>query len=118
MNSKEAVERYHFAERSKSELIIASNMVTMVSDFKGSEKTGAKKMLLSLIESFRSELDIAHRMTSVADFQIASDHLGGAVSLIETEEFEKALLKISKAMSAAITPAQESWQYLSDHEFI
>ncbi len=118
MNSKEAVERYHFAECFKSELIIASKMVTMVSDFKGSEKTGAKKMLLSLINSFRSELDVAHRRTSVSDFQVAGDYLGEAVSLIETEESEKALLKISEAISAAVTPAQESWQYLSEHEFI
>ena len=38
-----------------------------------------------------------------------------AISLCESEEYGAAVLKVSEAVSASTTAAQESWQVLNEH---
>jgi len=115
MDTKTAVKTYQFAERGKSLLIICSQLLTALPSFPEGERAGGKRMLLLLMESARSELGFAVGATGQREFQNGIDRMNLAIGLVESEQYGPATLKISEAMTATTTAAQESWQILNDN---
>ena len=115
MDTKEAVKAYQFGERAKSELLLLSQLLTLVADLKDAERAGGKKVLLTAMEVIRIETEFAVRSTSLADFQRAIARISEAISLAESDQFFEASQKIGTAVSAATTAAQNGWQVLSGH---
>jgi hypothetical protein len=115
MDPKTAVMNYQYGERAKSELIVMSQLSLALTGFSEQERAGAKKMLLMMMESVRSELMFAQKSTGHREFTKAINSLSEAISLVESNQPEQASQKIALAISAATTPAQEAWQVLSEH---
>jgi hypothetical protein len=115
MDVKDAVIRYQFGERAKSALIVTSQMVMTVTDYKDAEKNGAKRMLLTMMGSVRSELQFARNTTGDMEFEKAVNFLNEAISLVESDDYVGASEKIGLAISAGTTVAQQAWHVLSDH---
>ena len=115
MDTKNAITTFQYAERAKSLLIICSQLLMALPGFPEGERSGGKRMLLLLMESVRAELGFAAGATEKRDFQKAIDELNIAIGLVESGQFGPASPKISDAISAATTAAQESWQVLADH---
>ena len=115
---KKAVMNYLFSERAKTNLITVSKMTALAGDFKGAEKSGAKKFLTIFLESILSELEEGYGKTNQAEFQKASQLLDNAKKFLEFDDFEQAILEISKAVTECTTPAQKSWQVLSENELV
>ncbi|MDV2481827.1 hypothetical protein F8E02_07360 [Methanoculleus sp. Wushi-C6] len=118
MDLKTAIRTYQFAERAKSELIVGSHLTTALIQFPVQEKPGGKRMLLMVLESIRSELEFAHGDTGHSEFRKAIDHLNEAISLTESMELGAASERMSRAVSAATTAAQEAWEMLKEHELL
>jgi len=115
MDLPTAVRSYQFGERVKSELIVSSQLCIALPSFAEQEKAGGKRMLILLLESVRSETQFAFRSTGQGEFNKAISALNDAISLVESDQPEQATQKIAQAISAATTPAAESWQVLSEH---
>ncbi|MCX6694635.1 MAG: hypothetical protein NT074_08875 [Methanomicrobiales archaeon] len=115
MDPKSAVKTYQFAERAKSELIIAAQLTTAFAGFPEGERAGGKRMLLLLFDAVRSETEFAIKITGDQEFRRASDRMSEAISLIESDNYGAASLKVSEGISAATTSAQAAWQVLSTH---
>ncbi|MDD3407276.1 MAG: hypothetical protein PHP13_04250 [Methanomicrobium sp.] len=118
MNSKEAVQNYLFAERVKTNLITVSQMITVLYELKGAEKSGAKKMLKIFAGAIGQDLRMAYNISKNKEFSEASEILGQVEGMIDNEDFDDASLAVGSAMTKATTPAQESWQVLSENEII
>lgn len=118
MDKKLAVSAFQYGERSKSELMIASQLVTVLSGLKDAEKTGGRKIVLQCLESVRMELQFALRATALSDFQRGIDALTLAISLVESDDCDGAVRQIGASISAATTVAQIAWQELEKHEYI
>jgi hypothetical protein len=115
MDLKTAVKSYQFAERAKSELIICSQLTNALPGFPDQEITGAKRMLLLILESVRTELEFAFRDTGKSEFRKSIGLLTEAISQVESDQYESASLKLSESISAATTAAQGAWQVLSEN---
>lgn len=115
MDLSTAMKSYQFGERIKSELIIASQLSLALTGFPETQKSGGKKMLLLLAEQVRSEAIFAAQSTGQNEFTKAVNAINDAISLLESDQPERAVEKLAAAISATTTPAQESWQVLSDH---
>ena len=118
MDKKLAVSAFQYGERAKSELMIASQLVTVLSGLKDAERMGGRKIVLQCLESVRMELQVALRQTGQQEFQRAIDSLGVVISLVEGNDCDGAVRQIGTAVSAATTVAQHAWQELERHEFI
>jgi hypothetical protein len=118
MDLKNAVKSYQFSERAKSELIICSQLTIALAGFPDQERAGAKRMLILVLESVRSELQFAYRGTEMREFQNAMNLLSEAISSVESDQFGAASLKLSESISAVTTVAQGAWQVLSQHGLI
>ena len=115
MDIPTAVKSYQFGERAKSELIVASQLCIAFSGFPEQERAGGRRMLLMLMESVRSELQLAYNSTNQQDFIRAINALNEAISLVEANQSEQASQRIAAAISASTTSAQQAWQVLSEH---
>ncbi len=115
MDLPTAVKSYQFGERAKSELIVVSQLCQALTGFADTQKSGGRKMLLLLMEQVRSEVAFAAKSTGEREFERAINSLNEAISLVESDQPEQAVEKISAAISASTTPAQVAWQVLSDH---
>ncbi|NLD57395.1 MAG: hypothetical protein GX651_04585 [Methanomicrobiales archaeon] len=118
MDLKTAVTSYQFAERAQSELIICSQLSIALTGFPTEEKAGGKRMLIHLYEAVRNELQFAARSTGQSDFQKAINSLNEAISLVESNQPERASERVAAAISASTTTAQNAWQVLSEHGLI
>ena len=118
MDLKQAVKSYQFSERAKSELIVCSQLLIALAGFPDSERTGAKRMLIMVLESVRSELQFAYQGTEMKEFRKAMDLMNEAISSTESDQYGSASLKLSESVSAVTTAAQAAWQVLSEHGLI
>jgi hypothetical protein len=118
MDLKNAVKSYQFSERAKSELIICSQLVIALAGFPDQERAGAKRMLIMVLETVRSELQFAYRGTEMREFRNAIDLMNEAISYTESDQFGSTSLKLSESISAVTTAAQGAWQVLSQHGLI
>ena len=112
MDLPTAVKSYQFGERAKSELIVVSQLCQALTGFADTQKSGGRKMLLLLMEQVRSEVAFAAKSTGEREFERAINSLNEAISLVESDQPEQAVEKISAAISASTTPAQVAWQVL------
>jgi len=115
MDTKTAVKSYQFSERAKSELILVSQLLMVLAELKGEQQAGGKRIVLALMEGVRAEIEFARRSTEQPEFQKAIGHLSEAISLVESSQPGPAGLRISEAISAVTTPAQNAWQVLTGH---
>ncbi|WP_298668633.1 hypothetical protein [uncultured Methanofollis sp.] len=115
MDPKTAVLNYQYGERAKSELILASKLITGLTGFSDIEKAGGKKMVLLMLEGIRSEIEFARESTQHASFSKAIDALNTTISMVDGGNFDEAVPKVAEAISAATTVAQESWEALAEH---
>lgn len=118
MDLKDAVLQFSFAERAKSELIIASHLTGSLAGYKGDERNGARRMLAAFMGAVSSELAFASQVTSNEDFASAVSLLNEAMDQIDGEEYSGASETIGRSISAATTAAAHAWQVLSEHGLI
>ncbi|MDI6718196.1 MAG: hypothetical protein QMD46_01100 [Methanomicrobiales archaeon] len=114
MDLQQAVRSYSFAERSKSELLIASKLLLALVSFSPKEKEGGRRMIISLMDAIRTEIDFAHNSTGNIEFQKAINHVNEAISLTESGQFGLAAEKVAQSISAVTTVAQAAWQVLDE----
>jgi hypothetical protein len=118
MDLKTAIRTYQFAERAKSELIVGSQLATALIHFPLPEKPGGKRMLIMMLESIRSELEFAFGDTELTAFKTAIDRLNESIGMVESMELGAASERMSVAVSAVTTAAQEAWDTLKKHELL
>ncbi len=118
MDPKTAVVTYQYGERAKSELIICSQLELALAGFAEGERAGGRRMLVLFAEGVRAEIEYAARATGLSEFRKAADIMSEVISLTESDQFGAASLRVSEAISASTTAAQNAWQVLSDHGLI
>jgi hypothetical protein len=115
MDLATAVNTYQAGERAKTGLIMASQLCTALTGFVPEERAGGRKMLLMMMESLRTEILMFQKSTGLSDFQRSVNALNEAISLVESDQPDKASKNIAAAVSAATTAAQKGWNALSEH---
>jgi hypothetical protein len=118
MEPKDALMHYQFGERAKSELIVTSQLAMTLTDYKDAELAGARRMLLSLMDLVRNEIEFGHRATGAPEFRKSVDALSEAISLIESDAVGPASAKLGEAISQATTVAQNAWGDLEARGFL
>ncbi|MDD1660616.1 MAG: hypothetical protein LUQ62_05365, partial [Methanomicrobiales archaeon] len=56
MDKKTAVKSYQFSERAKSELILVSQLLMVLSELKGEQQAGGKRIVLALMDGVLAKL--------------------------------------------------------------
>lgn len=118
MNTRKAILTYQYAERIKSELIIASNLLTTMDGLERNERLGAEKMMLSFLEALTGELRIAQHVEKSMNFIGAEKKIMEAIGKIKLQKSSEINLCISEALSLVTTCSAGAMKVLMSRQLI
>jgi hypothetical protein len=101
-------------ERIKSELIIASRLLQKLDELEGDELAGAEKLTLSFLDALVGEVNVAHGVLGLQNFEKAGTKILEAKELVRLHEYLEATSRLSLAISAVTTSGQRVMQMLQE----
>ena len=110
---RKVVVAFHYAEKIKSNLIMATNLLGALSDMNDSEIVGAEKLLKVYFDSLTTEVNIAANASGIYGFEDVRRKLEEAVRLLKEHNYSEPMKLVAKAMSITTTAANESAEKLS-----
>ena len=105
-------------ERIKSELIIATKLLQKLDELEGDELTGAEKLMLSFLDALTGEVNIAHGVLGLRNFEEAATKILDAKQLLRLHEYREATSRLSGAISSVATSGQRAMQMLKEKELL
>ena len=105
-------------ERTKSELIIATKLLQKLDELEGDELAGAEKLMLSFLDALVGEVNLAHGVLGLRNFEKARTKILEAKELVRLHEHLEATGRLSEAISSVTTSGQRVMQMLKDKELL
>ena len=110
---RKVVVAFHYAEKIKSNLIMATNLRGALNGMNDSEVVGAEKLLKAYFDSLITEVNIAAKASGVQRFEDVRTKLEEAASLLKEHNYSEPMKLVAKAMSITTTAANEAAETLS-----
>jgi hypothetical protein len=105
-------------ERIKSELIIATNLLQKLEELEGDELAGAEKLILSFLDALTGEVNIAHGVLGLQNFEEARTKILEAKELVRLHKYVEATSRLSGAISSVTTSGQRVMQMLTEKKLL
>ncbi len=118
MNTRKAILTYMYAERIKSELIIASGLLATMDGLEGDERVGAEKIMGSFLEALAGEIRIAQHVERSMNFIGAERKVIEALGKIRLHEKLEVNQCISEALSLITTCSAGAMKVLMSQQLI
>jgi hypothetical protein len=121
MDTKKAILVYQYSERIKSELIIASGLVSTMETLDGKELNGAEKLMKSFLEALIGEIRIALHIDKSMNFIGAEKKIREVMEVIDNmklHEYTEINRCISDALSLITTSCQRAMEILIKEHLI
>lgn len=115
---RKAVICFQYAERIKSELIIAANLLTKIGELKEDEHAGAEKLMLSFLDALIGEVNVAQNVSRMQNFEEARNKILEAKENVRLHEYSQATKCISEAISFTTSSGQWAAEKLKEKSFI
>lgn len=117
MDLRHAIRVYQFAERLKSELIIANNLIQEVSLIRD-ESPGGKRILLAYLNAIHLEADLAVNTTKSHFFSSVAQNIGLAANQVDLMNFPEASKATTEALTLSTSAAGEAAQILIENDLL
>ncbi|UCD32998.1 MAG: hypothetical protein JSW04_15035 [Desulfobacterales bacterium] len=118
MDTKKAIIVYQYSERIKSELIIASGLVSTMETLDGKELNGAEKLMTSFLDALIGEIRIAQHVEKSMNFIGAEKKIREAKGKMKLNEHTEMNRCISDALSLITTSCQRAMEFLINEHLI
>ena len=113
-----AIVGFQYAERVKSELIIAAKMVDSLSELTGDELKGASKLFSFFLTALEGETNIAYNVVGRTEFETAAAKIREASEKTGLGEHGEAMRLLSEAISHVASSGQWAMQKLRDNHLL
>jgi hypothetical protein len=110
--SREAILLFHFADRLKSELLIASQLLTALLQLKGQEQEGGKRLFLDYFRALEREMGLGIALINDQDMTRVRTVLTGLTGMIDSNMFNEVLEHLTWIISTMTTYAQRAMEFL------
>ena len=111
-DSRGAILLFHFADRLKSELLIASQLLTTLLQLKGQEQEGAKRLFLDYFRALEREMSLGIALVNDQDMTRMRTVLTGLTGMVDANMFTEIQDHITWIISTMTTYAQRSMEHL------
>jgi hypothetical protein len=118
LDTRKAIICFQYVERIKSELIIAVKLLEKLDELEGDELAGAKKMMLAFLDALAGEINIAHGVPGMQDFEEARKKILDTTGKILSQDYVGAMNNISKAISSVTTSGSRAMQMLKEKNLL
>jgi hypothetical protein len=103
LNIKKAIVTFHYAEKIKSNLIIAVSLLRVLDGMKDEEMVGAEKLLVAYFDALIQEVNIAANASGVHEFQDVNVKLAEATRQTRQHDYANVMKLLSEATSITTT---------------
>ena len=113
-----AIVGFQYAERVKSELIIAAKMVDSLSQLTGDELKGASKLYSFFLSALEGETNIALNVVGRTEFETAAAKIREASEKTGVGQYDEAMRLLSEAISYVASTGQWAMQTLKNNHLL
>lgn len=115
---KKAIAVFHYAEKIKTNLILAGSLLEALSGMEDLEVAGAEKILSTYLNALAGEVNIAATASGVQDFQSINAKIRKIIEQIKMHNYASALKIVSEAISITTTHASQASETLTEKNLI
>jgi len=111
-NRREAILIFHFADRIKAELLLASRLLNTVIHMEGLEKEGAGKLFLDFLKGMEQEINLAGVQIGDPEMIRVRTVMAGLLGMADSNMFVDIQEHLTWMISTMTTYAQRAMEYL------
>ncbi len=116
--AKEAFLAFHYVEKIKSNLIIATNLLESLTSLQNSEVSGGEKVFVVYLNALVQEVNIAANATHRDGFSDASVKIKEAAEKIKQHNYASVMNILSEAMTMITTEGSRAAEVLKTYGLI
>jgi hypothetical protein len=111
-NRREAILVFHFADRVKAELLLASRLLQTVTQMEGQERQGAGRLFVDFLQGLEQEINLAQVQIGDPDMIRVRTVLTGLIGMADANMFADIQSHLTWMISAMATYAQRAMEFL------
>lgn len=111
-NQREAILAFHFADRVKAELLLASRLLSTVTQMQGLEQEGAGRLFVDFLRGLEQEINLAAVQIGDPEMIRLRTVMTGLIGMADSKMFADIQSHITWMISTMATYAQRSMEYL------
>jgi hypothetical protein len=111
-NSREAILLFHFADRLKSEILIASQLLTTLLHLQGQEQEGGKRLFTDLFKALEREMGLGAALLDDQDMIRLRTVFTGLSGMVDSSMFTEVQTHLTWIISTMTTYAQRAMEFL------
>jgi hypothetical protein len=111
-NRREAVLTFHFADRIKAELHLASRLLATLSQLEGLEREGGIKVFLDFLKGLETEINLAQVQIGDPEMIRIRTVMTGLMGMVESNMLADIQSHLTWMITIMATYAQRSMEYL------
>jgi hypothetical protein len=111
-NRREAVLAFHFADRVKAELLLASRLLHTVTQMEGLEREGAGRLYVDFLKGLEQEISLAQVQIGDPEMIRVRTVMTGLIGMAEANMLADIQSHITWMISAMATYAQRAMEFL------
>ena len=111
-NSREAILLFHFADRLKSELLIASQLLSSLLQLKGQEQEGGKRIVLDYFRALDREVGLGTALINDQDMIRVRTVMAGLIGMVDSKMLTDVQNHLTWIISTMTTYAQRAMEFL------
>jgi len=116
--AREAVMVFHFADRMKSELLIASRLLGALGGLKGQELAGGQKIFLEYLRGLEGEAALGQSLINDREMVRVRTVLTGLVGMVEGGPLQEIQSHLTWVLTTMTTYAQRAMEYLLNQKLL
>ena len=111
-SSRQAILAFHFADRIKAEILLASRLLNTVSHLQGHEQEGANRLFLDFLRGLEQEINLAGVQISDPEMVRLRTVMTGLLGMADSRMFQDMQSHFTWMISIMATYAQRAMEYL------
>jgi hypothetical protein len=111
-NRREAILAFHFADRVKAELLLASRLLHTVTQMEGLEREGAGRLYVDFLKGLEQEISLAQVQIGDPEMIRVRTVMTGLIGMAEANMLADIQSHLTWMISAMATYAQRAMEFL------
>jgi hypothetical protein len=111
-NRREAILAFHFADRVKAELLLASRLLNTVSHMEGLEREGGGRLFVDFLKGLEQEVNLAQAQIGDPEMIRLRTVMTGLIGMADASMFADIQSHLTWMISTMATYAQRAMEYL------
>jgi hypothetical protein len=115
---REAILAFHYADRIKAELLIASRLLVTLSQLKGLEREGGRRVFLDFLRGVEQEINLGQIQIGDPEMVRVRTVMTGLIGMVDAEMLQDLQSHFTWIISTMATYAQRAMEFLQKEKLL